>query len=122
MSPHPDDPPTPSCNEMHISPNADDPPTPDHSEILMSPNPDGPPTPNCSEITMSPNLNPPPPQSAPSLPPEITHVFHSTINGMLFSSSFNIYYLKLFQKFLVMNTENPYLLECLHLVEILMMV
>ena len=32
-------------------------------------------------------------QSAPSLPPEITHAFHSTIDGKLSSLSLNIYYL-----------------------------
>ena len=75
---NPDNPPHPNYNEMPTSPN--------HNKFLISPNPNDHPTPD-------PDPDPPPPQSVPSLPPEITHVFHPTINGKLSSLSLNIYYL-----------------------------
>ena len=73
-----DNQPYPNHDEMPISPN--------HNKFLMFPNPD-------DHHTLDPEPNPPPPQSAPSLPPEITHVFHPTINCKLSSLSLNIYYL-----------------------------
>ena len=78
---NPDNHPYPNQNEILISF--------DHCDIPMSPNCELPMSPNHNEFPVSLNLidhptpdpDPPPPQSVPPLPPEITHIFHPTING-----------------------------------------
>ena len=73
--------PYPNQNEIPISFDHHDISTSPNHELLMSPNHNEfpmPPDP-IDHPTIDPD--PPPPRSVPPLPPEITHIFHLTING-----------------------------------------
>ena len=72
-----------SSASPHDMDNLDNQPYPNHDEMPISP--------NHNNFLMFPNPDPPPPQSVPSLPPEITQVFHPMINGKLSSLSLNTY-------------------------------